>query len=137
MFNFFKSEHAKLRETAKNWLYLASKVYHFRKDLLSDSELAKLVQLSEEVKVGIKSRKDNGERLRSSVEGLKKHMQQVGANYYPRSSMAENVEFFFAAIIIYIGFTSLSTEKSASTLKLVVSFPTFKVNRLPGVGITK
>lgn len=105
MFSFLKSEHAKLRDTAKNWLYLASKVYHFRKDRLSESDVAKLLQLSEEVKANMRAKEDSG-RLRASIEALKEHMENVGGNYYPRGSMAENVEFFFAAIIIYVGFTT-------------------------------
>ncbi|EDY81528.1 signal peptidase I, putative [Verrucomicrobiia bacterium DG1235] len=105
MFSVFKSESSKLRESAKNWLYHAGKVYHFRKDRLSAAELSTLVQLSEEVKAGMKD-KSADSRLRSAIEGLKKHMEQVGGNYYPRSSMAENVEFFFAALIIYVGFTT-------------------------------
>ena len=105
MFGFFKSESAKLRDTAKNWLYLAGKVYHFRKDKLSESDTQKLVQLSEEVKAGMKSKASEG-RLKSSIEGLKEHLEHVGGNYYPRGSLAENVEFFFVAIIIYLGFTT-------------------------------
>ncbi|MBK1878547.1 signal peptidase I [Pelagicoccus mobilis] len=107
MFSFLKNESTKLRETAKNWLYHAGKVYHFRKDLLSETELSTLVRLSEEVKVGMKDKSDSSDnRLRSSIEALKDHMEQVGGNYYPRTSMAENVEFFFAALIIYVGFTT-------------------------------
>lgn len=107
MFSLLKNESAKLRETAKNWLYHAGKVYHFRKDLLSENELATLLQLSEEVKVGMKDKSaSNDSRLRSSIEALKEHMEEIGGNYYPRTSMAENVEFFFAALIIYVGFTS-------------------------------
>lgn len=105
MFSFFKSESTKLREAAKNWLYHAGKVYHFRKDRLSEAELAKLLQLSEEVKAGMKG-KSADSRLSSSIEALKEHMEKVGGNYYPRGSMAENVEFFFAALIIYVGFTT-------------------------------
>lgn len=105
MFSLFKSESTKLRETAKNWLYHAGKVYHFRKDRLTDSELTALLRLSEEVKSGMKD-KSADSRLRASIEALKEHMEHVGGNYYPRGSMAENVEFFFAALIIYVGFTT-------------------------------
>jgi len=107
MFSFLKNESAKLRETAKNWLYHAGKVYHFRRDLLSESEVSTLLQLSEGVKVGMKDKSESSDnRLRSSIEALKDHMERVGGNYYPRTSMAENVEFFFAALIIYVGFTT-------------------------------
>ncbi|MDQ8179030.1 signal peptidase I [Pelagicoccus sp. SDUM812005] len=107
MFSLFKSESTKLRETAKNWLYHAGKVYHFRKDRLSETDVSKLLQLSEEVKAGMKDKSESADsRLRSSIESLKEHMEHVGGNYYPRGSMAENVEFFFAALIIYVGFTT-------------------------------
>ena len=42
MFGFFQSENSKLRGAAKNWLYLGHKVYNFRKDELSDSEISVL-----------------------------------------------------------------------------------------------
>ncbi len=106
MFSVFKSEHAKLRDAAKNWLYMAGKVYHFRRDRMSDTEAQRLLQLSEAVKAESRSRKGDSARLRSSIEGLKAHMEQVGGNYYPRGGVAENVEFFFAAIIIYVGVTT-------------------------------
>ncbi len=107
MLSLFKSESTKLRETAKNWLYHAGKVYNFRKDRLSETEVSTLLQLSEEVKAGMKDKAESSDsRLRSSIEALKDHMEQVGGNYYPRGSMAENVEFFFAALIIYVGFTT-------------------------------
>lgn len=106
MFSFLKSEHAKLRDAAKNWLYMAGKVYHFRRDRMSETEAQRLVQLSEAVKAEARSRKGDSARLRSSIEALKAHMEQVGGNYYPRGGMAENVEFFFAAIIIYVGVTT-------------------------------
>ncbi|MDQ8185364.1 signal peptidase I [Pelagicoccus sp. SDUM812002] len=107
MFSLFKSESKKLRETAKNWLYHAGKVYHFRKDRLSETEVSTLLRLSEEVKSGMRDKSESADsRLRASIESLKEHMEHVGGNYYPRGSMAENVEFFFAALIIYVGFTT-------------------------------
>ena len=106
MFNFLKSEKGKLLELAKNWLYLANKVYHFRRDELTASELGELRRLTDEVKVGMKSKNGDGVRLKSAVEGLSDHLRKIGGNYYPRSSMAENVEFFFVALIIYVGFTT-------------------------------
>ncbi len=105
MFSFFKSEHAKLRDAAKNWLYAAGKVYHFRKDLIGETDAARLLQLMELVKAENR-RKSDSARLRSSMEELKAHLEEVGGNYYPRGSIAENVEFFFAAAIIYVGFTT-------------------------------
>ncbi len=106
MFPFLKSDHAKLRENAKNWLYMANKVYNFRKDRMAESDISALRQLIEEVKVGRKAGTSGSERLRSSVAALKALLEQVGGSYYPRTALTENVEFFFAAIIIYVGFTA-------------------------------
>jgi signal peptidase I len=42
MFGLFASQEKKMRENAANWLELASKVYHFRRDVLSADQLAEL-----------------------------------------------------------------------------------------------
>jgi len=105
MLPFLKSESAKLRESAKNWLFHAEKVYNFRKDLMSESEASTLLRLSRELRLGAKE-KVSDNRLSASISALRSHMEAVGGNYYPRGSLADNVEFFFAAIIIYVGVTT-------------------------------
>ena len=42
MFGFFASPERKMRENAGNWLELADKVYHYRRDVLSAAEVTEL-----------------------------------------------------------------------------------------------
>ena len=42
MFGIFASPERKMRENAGNWLELADKVYHYRRDVLSAAEVTEL-----------------------------------------------------------------------------------------------
>ena len=42
MFGFFQSQDKKMLENAANWLELAEKIYHFRRDVLPAAQLGKL-----------------------------------------------------------------------------------------------
>jgi len=42
MFSLFASQNQKMRRSAKQWLELAAKVYHYRRDRLSADELRSL-----------------------------------------------------------------------------------------------
>ena len=104
MFSFLQSERSKLKDAAKNWLYLGGKVYNFRRDLLSESEVSELSQLMVDLRAQIKGKDVN--QLEYAVTAMEAHMAKVGGTYYPRSSWGENIEFFFVAFIMYLGFTS-------------------------------
>ena len=41
MFGFFQSQDKKMLENAANWLELAEKIYHFRRDVLPAAQLGK------------------------------------------------------------------------------------------------
>jgi len=106
MFGSFQSESGKLRETAKHWLYLGAKVYHFRKDELREADVEKLSRSMDAVRTGLKGIKSDKQRLRNALEEMEALMRDIGGAFYPRSSIGENVEFFFVAMIIYIGVTT-------------------------------
>ena len=44
MFGFFASQEKKMRDNARNWLEIADKVYHYRRDLLTQKETGELLQ---------------------------------------------------------------------------------------------
>ena len=106
MFGIFQSESGKLRETAKHWLYLGAKVYHFRKDELLDSDIEKLSRSMDAVRAGLKGISSDKQRLKNALAEMESLMKEIGGSFYPRSSIGENVEFFFVAMIIYIGITT-------------------------------
>lgn len=102
MFGFFSSQEKKTRENAANWLELADKIWHFRRDRLTDRESGELLKRSQELKQQLKAKADAA-TLKLAVEGLESVLRRTGGAIYPKSSLVENVEFFLVAAIVIIG----------------------------------
>ncbi len=106
MFGFLQSENSKLRGAAKNWLYLGHKVYNFRKDQLTDSEVSELGKRLEELRVQLKAKTADAGKLKLAIEAVEGHMKKVGGAFYPQSLIGENVDFALYFLILYLGFTA-------------------------------
>jgi len=101
IFHYF-SETARMRRNARNWLHLADKVYHFRRDRLTEPELAALSRERNHLRQKLKTRADAG-ILKLAIEGLEPCLRQSGGTFYPKSTMVEYVEFFVVAAILFLG----------------------------------
>jgi len=106
MFGFLQSENSKLRSAAKNWLYLGHKVYNFRKDELSDSDIAELSARIDDLRRQLKVKPADAGKLKLAIEGVESHMKKVGGAFYPQSMLGENVDFILYFLILYLGFTA-------------------------------
>ncbi len=102
MFGFFFSQEKKMRENASNWLELADKVWHFRRDRLTHQESAELRQSADELRGHLKAKVDAG-KLKLSIESLESALRRTGGAIYPKSALVENVEFFLVAAIVILG----------------------------------
>lgn len=102
MFGLFASTERKMRENAENWLQLADKVFHYRRDQLTGIQIQDLRQKSADLRFKLKQRADAG-KLKLGIESLEGTLQQVGGTFYPKSAIVENVEFFMVAAIIVLG----------------------------------
>ncbi len=102
MFGFFFSTERKMRDNAGNWLQLADKILHYRRDQLTGTQAQELRQKTADLQLKLKQRADAG-KLKLGIESLEGLLQQVGGTFYPKSAMVENVEFFLAAAIIVLG----------------------------------
>jgi len=102
MFDFLYSEEKKMRRNAENWLEVADRVYKFRRDRLTETQNARLVSATGELKLRLKERVDAG-KLKLSIEALERVLRDTGGRIYPASSMVENVEFFLVAAIVILG----------------------------------
>ena len=102
MFDFLYSEEKKVRGHAGNWLEVAERVYHFRRDLLTPAQLQQLEEARRDLK---KMTKDGSKApaLRAGIERLEKVVRACGGRHYPVSSTVENVEFFLVAAIVILG----------------------------------
>lgn len=102
MFGFFESEEKKTRSHAANWLEVAEKVYHFRRDVLAPTLLGELQGKTSAVRTSLKERHDAA-KLKLAIEALEDVLRRTGGSHYPKSSWVENVEFFLVAAIVIIG----------------------------------
>lgn len=102
MFGFLKSKDSKMRENAANWLELADKVYHFRRDVLPAAEVTELQGQMAGVRALVKERA-GVEKLKLALERLEDLLRRTGGAIYPKTALVENVEFFLVAAIVILG----------------------------------
>jgi signal peptidase I len=102
MFGLFRTQQSRVRHDAQNWLEVADKVYHYRRDELTDTQLNELVHLRAELSSRLKQRVDIG-RLKLAIEALETVLRRHGGRVYPKTSLVDNVEFFLVAAIVILG----------------------------------
>lgn len=102
MFGFFASVEQKMRANAVNWLELADKVYHYRRDELKDSERTQLTQRMEGLRALLREKAD-ASKLKLGIEQLEGVLRTTGGTFYPKSTLQEYVEFFLVAAIVVLG----------------------------------
>jgi signal peptidase I len=102
MFGFFASQEKKMRANAANWLELAEKVYHYRRDVLTTTQVAELQAQIEGLRALVKERA-GAEKLKLAIERLEEVLRRTGGAIYPKTALVENVEFFLVAAIVILG----------------------------------
>jgi signal peptidase I len=103
VFGIFASPARKMRENAANWLELADKVWHYRRDLLPAPLAGELQAQSAILRRLLKERAETM-KLKLAIESLEEVLRRTGGTHYPKSSLVENVEFFLVAAIVILGF---------------------------------
>jgi signal peptidase I len=96
------SNEEKMRANAANWLEVADKVYHFRRDVLPAAQTAELQSRASELKQLLKARA-GAEKLKLGIERLEEVLRRTGGAIYPKTALVENVEFFLVAAIVILG----------------------------------
>lgn len=102
MFGLFASQHSKTRKLASDWLELADKVFHYRRDILPPADLAALSSSANQVKTLLREKADTA-KLKLGIDALEAALRRTGGSHYPKSSLVENVEFFLVAAIVILG----------------------------------
>jgi signal peptidase I len=102
-FLFRKNPERKSRGKAENWLRLAEKVYHFRKDVIAEDDMKELHQTSETLNKALedKGNEDWG-KVRLASEDLEKVLKRVGGFFYPQNFWAENAELFLVTSLVVL-----------------------------------
>jgi signal peptidase I len=102
MFGFLKSADRKMRENAANWLEIADKVWHYRRDVLGTGELAELEARTASLRAEVKARA-GAEKLQLGIEHLEENLRRTGGAIYPKTTIGDNVEFFLVAALVILG----------------------------------
>jgi signal peptidase I len=102
MLGIFASQHRKTRNLASEWLELADKVFHYRRDLLSDAERGELLDAASMVRQLLRDKADTA-KLKLGIDHLERVLRRVGGPHYPKSGLVENVEFLLVAAIVILG----------------------------------
>lgn len=102
MFGIFASQHQKTRRLASDWLELADKVFHYRRDVLAETERTELIDAAGAVRQLLREKADTA-KLKLGIDGLERVLHRVGGSHYPKSGLVENVEFFLVAAIVILG----------------------------------
>lgn len=92
-----------MRTNASNWLELADKIWHYRRDQLTEKEERELRQRTDDLRRSVKAR-ENAAKLKLGIEALEPTLRQYGGAIYPKTALVENVEFFVVAAIVILGF---------------------------------
>jgi signal peptidase I len=102
VFGPFATANRKMRQNATNWLELATKVEHFRRDVLPAEDLQELQQERERLRTQLKA-KAGASDLKLGIESLEGVLRKTGGTFYPKSNLVEYVEFFLVAAIVILG----------------------------------
>lgn len=102
MFSIFSSQQKKTRQHAENWLRLAEKVYHYRKDVLKEREVQELLGASTQLQEALR-RNDDASKIRMASDQLEDVLRRYGGPYYRKAGWTDNVEVLLVAAILAIG----------------------------------
>lgn len=93
----------RLRKQAKELLQMASKVYHYRRDLLDEKSLKNLEDRVHSVELACKDKSIGTEAFQSALEQLDATLREHGGKIYPKTFWGDNLEVLLVAAIIVIG----------------------------------
>ncbi len=94
----------KLRKQAKELLRMASKVYHYRRDLISEAELVELEEKILKVEsMCADETVDSQQAFEAAMANLDKLLRKVGGKIYPKTFWSDNLEVLLVAAIVVIG----------------------------------
>lgn len=92
----------KARDSAKACLEWAAKVWNYRRDQLSPAQSDELLHLTGRLRAGLRGRAAVAE-LETGAQSLEETLRRLGGSVYPRSVLAENIEFLLVIAIVILG----------------------------------
>lgn len=92
----------KLRKQTKEWLRLAEKVYHYRRDLLSEQELAELRALMDRQRELLAIEGTFPEKYVEANDEAEALLKRTGGQFHPKSFWTDHTEMLVVTIILLL-----------------------------------
>ena len=93
----------RLQKQAKELLQMASKVYHYRRDVISKVQLAELEKSVHEVESTRADKAATSGSLQTAMSQLDRILCKIGGKIYPKTFWSEHLEVLLVAAILVIG----------------------------------
>lgn len=93
----------KLRKQAKELLHAATKVYHYRRDVIGAARLQELEKTVAEVRRMLGDKSTDSAPLQASINRLDALLRKIGGQLYPKTFWSDNLEVLLVAAILVIG----------------------------------
>ena len=93
----------KLRKQAKELLHAASKVYHYRRDVISEARLQELEKSVGEIEKMLQDKSANSVPFQAAMDRLDALLRKIGGKIYPKTFWSDNLEVVLVAAILVIG----------------------------------
>ena len=103
MLLFFKNKLQRTKSTASDWLELAKKIDHYKRDILSEDALAAIRSARIELEAELSKKEATILSIEGKIAQLEPRLKSVGDPFYPRSFIPENFEFLLVAAFLIIG----------------------------------
>ena len=94
---------SKQKKSSKELLEAANKVYHYRRDVISEEAILELDRLVCELNTLIAEKSSPYKSVDSSMDRLDAHLRNIGGKIYPKTFWSDNLEVALVAAIIVIG----------------------------------
>lgn len=94
---------SKQKKVAKELLQAAHKVYHYRRDLISEARLAELDTAVGDLNGLVRDKSVQSEPLEAAMDRLDALLRKIGGKIYPKTFWNDNLEVALVAAIIVIG----------------------------------
>ncbi len=94
---------AKQKKAAKELLQAAHKIYHYRRDVISEGRLAELDKEVGELNNLVRDKAVKPEPIDASMDRLDALLRKIGGKMYPKTFWNDNLEVALVAAIIVIG----------------------------------
>ncbi|MDP0501448.1 MAG: signal peptidase I [Verrucomicrobiota bacterium JB022] len=91
------------RRATKDWLEVASKVYHYRRDLLAEDDLRELTEARAELKRLLKAKPREIAPYAAAIDRVEPILKRTGGYYYPKHGGADWIETLLVMAILGLG----------------------------------